>query len=265
MHQKSWKIILFDIIILKKKMKEINMMNDKQTTWKTIFRIGAVSAFLQIAAVVGLFVAMILFGTKPETAVDFFTMYEINPHAALFSGDLFTLILIMLYIGTIPAIVLALKDSAPVLMLFSATLTFATVIGAIASESTFSLLHLAQKYLQASDPAVRSLYLAAGEAVIATDLWNTTAGYAGGIFLQGSGILYSLAMLKSESFRKGTAIAGLVGNGLDLIQHLFHLSFPTFAVSIRMVMGIFYIVWFPMLAFDFLRMARSTSIKKEQG
>lgn len=61
-------------------------------------------------------------------------------------------------------------------------------------------------------------------------------------------------MLRSRDFSKLTAYAGLLGNGLDLLQHLAHPFAPAFSESIMPFMGIFYLVWFPMLARDFIRL-----------
>jgi hypothetical protein len=68
-------------------------------------------------------------------------------------------------------------------------------------------------------------------------------------------------MLKSQDFSKVTAISGLLGNALDLIQHLLHPFAPSIAAPIQMFMGIFYLVWFPMLARDFFRLAKGQEAK----
>ena len=50
---------------------------------------------------------------------------------------------------------------------------------------------------------------------------------------------------------------GLAANGLDLVQHGLHPLLPGVSVWITPVMGVFYLVWFPMLAWDLTRLARS--------
>jgi hypothetical protein len=66
-------------------------------------------------------------------------------------------------------------------------------------------------------------------------------------------------MLRSQDFSKVTAISGLLGNALDLVQHLLHPFAPSIAAPIQMFMGIFYFVWFPMLARDFFKLAKGSS------
>jgi hypothetical protein len=55
--------------------------------------------------------------------------------------------------------------------------------------------------------------------------------FAGGILLQGAGVIISVIMLHSEGFSKVTAYAGLIGNGLDLIQHVLYPFAPQFLGS----------------------------------
>jgi hypothetical protein len=78
-----------------------------------------------------------------------------------------------------------------------------------------------------------------------------------GILLQGGGVMISLVMLRSRDFSKVTAIAGLIGNALDLIQHVLAPFTPSLSATIQKMMGPFYLVWFPMLARDLFRLSRS--------
>lgn len=86
--------------------------------------------------------------------------------------------------------------------------------------------------------------------------------YMAGMLLQGAGVMISVIMLRREDFRKVTAYAGLLGNGLDLFQHILHPVAPIIMDVIGPIMGIFYIVWFPMLAWDLFRLARGRSEKE---
>jgi hypothetical protein len=78
-----------------------------------------------------------------------------------------------------------------------------------------------------------------------------------GILLQGSGVMISVIMLRSKDFHKVTAYAGILGNGLDLIQHIIHPFAPEVSAILTQVMGLGYFVWFPMLAWDFFRLAKA--------
>jgi hypothetical protein len=68
--------------------------------------------------------------------------------------------------------------------------------------------------------------------------------------------MISAIMLRSKDFHKVTAYSGLLGNAFDLTQHILHPFLPSVSASISMFMGLFYFVWFPMLAWDLWRLAR---------
>lgn len=89
--------------------------------------------------------------------------------------------------------------------------------------------------------------------------------YIAGILLQGSGVMISVIMLRSNGFSKITAYAGLIGNALDLFQHVLHPVAPSLQQSLTPIMGIFYLTWYPMMARDLLRLARGRSSDKTQG
>jgi hypothetical protein len=236
----------------------------KQSDIKGLYKIGGVAALLQLVAILGYSVIIATLGPKPTSPTEYFEVFESNRMAGLLRGDFLMLILIGLYLGTFPALYMALKRYSPVYTAFATLFTIIVVTGVFAIESSFSLMHLSDQYAAATTEAMKAQLLAAGEAVIASDMWNSTGGYMGGILLQGSGMMISVIMLRSKDFSKLTAYSGLLGNGLDLIQHVLHPFMPAISASIAMVMGIFYIIWFPMLARDLLRLGRHGLLAEEK-
>jgi hypothetical protein len=171
-------------------------------------------------------------------------------------GDFLLLILIGLYLGTFPALYAALRRVNPVYTALATLFTVIAVAGTFAIESTFSMLHLGDQYLAASSDAQRAQLLAAGEAVIASDMWNSSAAYMGGMLLQGSGVIISVIMFSSPDFSKVTAYSGILANGFDMVQHILHPFAPSISAFISTFMGLFYLVWYIMLGRDLLRLGR---------
>jgi hypothetical protein len=68
-------------------------------------------------------------------------------------------------------------------------------------------------------------------------------------------------MLRGTRFRKGTAITGLVANGLDWVHVLVALVSPSLAAVLLYVAGSFDMIWFPLLGWDLLKQGRSASEK----
>jgi hypothetical protein len=224
--------------------------------WKNLYFAGGIAAFAQLVSILALAVVMAALGPKPASVEEYFALHQQSPLESILRGDFLLLFLMGAYLFTFPALYFALRSISPVIALIATLMTLMAVTGFFVSESTFSMFYLGEQFGQAVSEAQRSRLLAAGEAVIASDIWNSSGGYMGGILLQGAGILISVIMLRSRDFSKVTAWSGLLGNGFDLIQHILHPFAPTFSASISMFMGLFYIVWFPMLGIDLLRLGR---------
>lgn len=224
--------------------------------WNDLYRIGGVAALLQLAAILAYTIALVALGPKPTSVEEYFAIQQTSRLASVLRGDLLLLILVGGYLGTFPALFMALRRVNPVATLFATLFTLIAVTICFASESTFALLYLGDQYTAAMAEVQRAKFLAAGEAVIASDMWHSSGAYVSGILLQGGGVIISLVMLRSKDFSKVTAIAGLLGNALDLTQHVLHPFTPPLSATIQMLMGPFYLVWFPMLARDFFRLAK---------
>ncbi|MFZ6029230.1 MAG: DUF4386 family protein [Chloroflexota bacterium] len=231
-------------------------MNETNFNPKSLYTIGGIAAFIQLASILALIVVQAALGPKPAGAEAYFDLYRQSPLEMLLRGDFLLLFLLGAYLGTFPALYIALKRFSPVAVFYATLLTVIAVVGFFNGESTFALYYLGGQYVAATSETVRTQLLAAGQSVIASDAWNSSAAYLGGMMLQGSGVIISWVMLRSRDFSKVTAISGLIGNALDLIQHVLHPFAPSISAPIQMFMGIFYFVWFPMLGRDFFRLAK---------
>jgi hypothetical protein len=240
-------------------------LQEKSKDLKSLYILGGVAALLQLATLFAMMIVMATLGPKPTSPEGYFTLQQSGELEVVLRGDFLTLILISLYLGTFPALYAALRRASPVYTALATLFTLIAVTLAFGSESTFSLLHLGDQYAAATTEAQRAQFLAAGEAIIAADLWHSTGMYMAGMLLQGAGVMISVIMLRREDFSKVTAYAGLLGNGLDLFQHVLHPIAPAVMDAVAPIMGIFYIVWFPMLARDLFRLARNYSKRETKG
>lgn len=222
---------------------------------KSLYLIGGIAAILQLIAILSYGVVTAMLGLKPTSPEEYFAVYQTSRLASILRGDLLLLILIGLYLGTFPALYVALRRLNPIYTGLATVFTLIAVTGAFASESTFSLFQLGEQYTAATEEQ-RVQLLGAARAIMASDMWSGTAAYMGGLLLQGSGIMISAIMLRSRDFHRVTAYSGLLGNAFDLTQHILHPFLPSVSASISMFMGLFYFVWFPMLAWDLWRLAR---------
>ncbi len=91
---------------------------------------------------------------------------------------------------------------------------------------------------------------------MASDMWNSTAGFMAGIPLQGAVVLISVIILRGKIFGRVTAYAGILANGFDLAQHLMHPFLPSITSILLMIGGPFYLLWFPLLGRDLFKLRR---------
>lgn len=145
---------------------------------------------------------------------------------------------------------------------YAALMAALVIIGitlALANHSAFSMIHLSDQYAQATSEAQKAQLWAAAEAVISVDMWRSTGGFMAGLFMQGGLAFISIVMLRSQSFSKGTAITGLVANGLDWVHVLVALLTPGLGEVILWVAGPLYLLWFLLLGRDLLRLGRNAA------
>jgi hypothetical protein len=121
------------------------------------------------------------------------------------------------------------------------------------NNSSLSFLELGRQYAAAETAAEKEIIISAATAIRNSDMWHGTGSYASGFLLQGGAVLFSVVMFGSRHFMRATAVAGILANGLDLIQHLIHMILPDLATPILMTSGIFYILWFPLLTWDLFK------------
>jgi hypothetical protein len=118
------------------------------------------------------------------------------------------------------------------------------------------MMALSDQYAAATE-AMKAHYLAAGEAVLATDIWHGTGAYIGGILVQTGAVWISVVMLRGV-FGKVTAIVGIATHGLDLAHIIFTPFVPKVAIPLMMVAGLGYPVWLVLVGLRLLKVGRVT-------
>lgn len=221
--------------------------------FRPLIRTAAIATALQLAAIALYTVTAIYTGPRPANAAEAFEAFRRGALYGLMKDELLLVVMLSLYLINFSALYFILREHRFTLAFFGAFFSFIAVILSMATHSGFSLMHLARIYDSASDEALKNRLLAAGEAVIAGNLWNGTSSYFSGFLLQGGGVLICLAMVGSGKFSPVTIVTGILSNGLDLIQHAIHLAVPAPAEIILRIAGLFYLVWYIALAIDLFR------------
>jgi hypothetical protein len=148
----------------------------------------------------------------------------------------------------------ALNKTDYVQVLISTILVFAGVTLFLATPSVFAYLHLSDKFVSATSELQKNQILAAGESILASDMWHGTGARIGGLLMQSGAVLISIIMLKSKSFGKLTAVIGIVTHGLDLAHIIIGFFLPSAGIILMSIAGPLYLLWFPLVGVRLLKL-----------
>jgi len=190
---------------------------------------------------------MVGIGTPPESIEECFSMLKENRLYGLLRLDILTVFVMPLYYLLFYSIYLALKDTNKELLSISTILVFAGLTLFLATPSVFSYLHLSDEFAKATIESDKNQLIAAGEAIIASDMWHGTGAKIGGILMQLGALIISMIMLKSNVFNKLTAYTGIVTHGLDLAHIVIGFFLPTVGIILMAIAGPLYLLWFPLI------------------
>jgi hypothetical protein len=234
-----------------------NYAVEKQDSdWSRLCRLGGVVAWVQLALLLLSMGIGLLAGFLPATAAETFQMLSNDRLVGLLRLDLATLIMIALFPLVAAAIYAAFRQSRPAYGLLAMILILSGTLLALANESALAMVNLSDRYAAASSAAQQEQLLAVGEAVLAANMWNSTAGFLAGIFMQGGFVFISFVMLRGQDFSKGTAYTGILSNGLDFIHLFVALFAPALAATLLATGGVFYLFWFVLLGRDLVKLGR---------
>ncbi len=227
-----------------------------ESGWKRLCGIGGVAAMILFAYCIITLIVLLTFGGPPGTAEETFTLLQNNKLAGLLRLDLLTVVFMPAYYLLFAGFYAALRRVQGAISALTTALAFVGVTLFLATPSIFSMVHLSDQYAAATTEAKKTLYLAAGEAIIASDMWHGTGAIAGGMFLLSAGVLISIVMLQTKVFSSVTAYVGLVTNGLDLARIFVGSFVPGVGVVLMAIAGVLYLVWFPLVGRRLCQLAR---------
>ncbi len=219
-------------------------------------RLGGVTALGLLLYVLATIAVVFGLGGQPASAREIFDLMHTNRLVGILRLDVLTTLFMPLYYPLFLSLYLALRKDRPMAAALSLLLGCAGLTLFLSAPSFLSWLTLSDRFAAATNAAQKTLFLAAGESVLATDLWHGSGAFVGGLLVQIATLLISLTMLHSSLFRRSTAWVGVVTHGLDL-THILVLPFlPSLGAVLMSTGGTLYLLWFPLLAGDFFRQGR---------
>jgi hypothetical protein len=228
------------------------------TNWKPLYRIGGIAALIFIVYSLATMIFAFGIGGRPETVDEVFNLLETHRLVGLIRLDALTVITIPFYYPLFLSIYMALKKTHPSYTTLATLLAFAGITLFLATPSAFSLIPLSDKYAVATTAAEKAQLLAAGEALLASDMFHATGAMLGGTLLMIAELALSVVMLSSSDFGKATAIVGIFTYGLDITHFIAGAFSPKAGEIVMAIAGTLYLVWFILVARDLFRLGRTS-------
>jgi hypothetical protein len=230
-------------------------MNYPDLNLKTLYRTGGVICFILLAYSLITLIVMSLIGGPPLTARESFSILQENIFKGLLRLDLLTVFVIPLYYVLFFSLYIVLKETNPTVMIISFILAFAGITLFLSAPSVFSYLDLSNKFSLAVTDQEKNRFLAAGEAIISSDIWHGTAPRIGGLMMQTGWVMISFVMLRNQIFNKLTSVTGIVTHGLDLLHILIGFFIPAAGDILMFVAGPLYLLWFPLVGLRLIKLS----------
>jgi hypothetical protein len=209
--------------------------------WKNLYRIGGFGAL--IAGLLTLLdVVVFAVWPQPTTINGWFTLFQSNWFIGLLDLDFFGIIAYVLLFPTLLALYIALRRASQSWMAIGTTLAFVGMAVYFASNTAFSMLSLSNQYAAATTDAQRSMFLAAGQAMIAIFFGPAfTESY---ILVSAALLIVSVVMIRANIFSKKTASVGIVATLAGLAEYV-----PVQATSLPLTFmnALFLGIWFVLI------------------
>ena len=226
--------------------------------WSGLYRTAGVAAFLLIVYALATMVQLVVLGGPPTTAAEAFSLLHNHRIVGLLRLDLPTVFVMPLYYLLFLGLLVALWRTDRAIASLSTALAFVGVTLLLATPTGLSMMWLSEKYAAATTDAARMQFLAAGEALLATDVWHGTGAIIGGILAQSGAVLISIVMLRSSVFGKPTAYLGILMHGFDLAHIILGLLLPVLGVVFMAISGPFYPIWLFLIGRRLLQLATAS-------
>ena len=215
------------------KQNESGENENTESQWQGIYIIGGITT---IIALIGI-VLDVIFGSVtggnlsalPQTAIERFAQFQINPLLGLYNLDLLNIINTMILIPAYFALYAAHRktNNAYALLALIIFLVGSTIF--ITTNSALPMLELSRKYASTTTESQKTLFAAAGEAMLARGTHGSLGVFIGFVLPNIAGLIMSFAMLTGKVFSKVTSYLGIAGSALILL----YIVLVTFAPNIK--------------------------------
>jgi hypothetical protein len=229
--------------------------NEENRDWSGLYKIGAGSAAIIVLVYLIELVVVVRYGLPPGTVEGWFALFQSNRLVGLIQSFALDIIAVSLHAPLYIALFFLLRQPKKgyATLILAAIFAFIGLAVYFASNITFSMLYLSDQFASAATEAQKSQFLISGQTLLA--VYNGTGPFVAFLFNAVAGILVSVVMLQNHVFARIVAIAGIVGNALELglppsIDPPFFLQIDPILIGLG---GVILIFWYIAIAVKFYR------------
>ena len=142
------------------------------------------AAFVSLLCSLATIAVFVTVGGPPETAEETFTLLQNDRLVGLLRLEFLSLVNVSVYYLWFFGLYAALRRTDAALSALATLLVFAGVTLFLASHPLSSLITLSDRWTTAATEAQRQQLLAAGEALMAADMWHSTGDAFGGVIIE---------------------------------------------------------------------------------
>jgi hypothetical protein len=238
-------------------------MEDTEKQWKSIYSIGGIAATIALTCIlIDVIIGNITGGNLsalPSTAMDRFAQFHDNKLLGLYNLDLLNAVIQIIMIPVYFALYAAhRKVNKPYGSLALILFLFGSAI-LVANNTALPMLELSHKYFATSIEAQKTLYAAAGEAMLASGAHGSPGIFIGFFLPNLAGLVMSVVMLKGSVFSKINSWLGILGSILMMLYVVlvnFVQGVETMATAFAMPGGLMLMAWMVMFTLKFFRLSR---------
>lgn len=253
-------------------MDESSNTEAKGNPWRALYITGGIAALLAVfvfrrnlGAELALLSNFGIVGGVPKTplisAIDWFKLLQDNRLVGLTLLNFFDLVEYALVGLIFLSLYGALRRTSKSAMLIATTSGLIGIAVYFASNQAFAMLALSQRYASATNDTQRSMYLAAGESLLAVNnpgsIYQGTGIYLSLFFVLLAGLIISVVMLRGAIFSKATAVTGILANGIGLCYFITLAFVPAIYWIPHPISAPFRVVWYFLIALRLFKLAKS--------
>jgi hypothetical protein len=239
-----------------------NQATNVETTdsaWKSLYKVGGAAALI-VAVLLPIEIIVFIAYPLPSTVDGYFGLLQSNRLIGLLDLYLLEFAAYALYVPMFLAFYAALRRANNSYMVLATTLAMIGIAVFLATNNPFSMLSLSDQYAGATTDAQRSLFLAAGRAMLANTNQRAVGGFNMGLLLVSvAGLIVSTVMLRSSIFGKATAYVGILANALSIAEYFRLVLLPAadiLLLFLAMASGLLLLIWYIQIAQRLLPLGR---------